>query len=54
MQMPSITASYLAIALLMGAMLLSRLPWAVIAEQMSAQIVATIHFIQVIHIILTL
>jgi uncharacterized membrane protein YecN with MAPEG domain len=34
--------------------ILSRLPWAAIAGEISTQAIATIHFIQVIHIILTL
>jgi uncharacterized protein len=34
--------------------ILSRLPWAAVADEMSEQAIATIQFLQVIHVILTL
>jgi uncharacterized membrane protein YecN with MAPEG domain len=34
--------------------ILSRLPWAAMAEEMSDQAIATVEFLQVIHVILTL
>ena len=47
---------YLTIGVLIASALtiLSRLPWAAMAEEMSEQAIATIEFLQVIHVILTL